>query len=64
MDRDELRNEIDMLCGNISRMMVSDDIKEIGTMFYFASNRLSTIFKENIDRVCEKEDMKAFELKE
>ena len=56
MSRDELSNEIDMLRGNINRMMVSDNIKEIGTMFYFASNRLSKIFKENMDRVCEKEE--------
>lgn len=48
----ELKNEIDMLQGNINRMMISDDIKEIANMYYFATRRLSNVFKKRIDIVC------------
>lgn len=58
MSRDELRNEIDMLQGNINRMMVSDDIEEIGKMYYWANKRISTIYMENLDRAIREEEVR------
>lgn len=58
MNRDELRNEIDMLKGNINRMMVSDDIEEISKMYYWANKRVFTIFIENIERTIKEEEIK------
>ncbi len=55
MNKNELKSEIDMLQGNINRMMVSDDIEEISKMYYWANKRVSTIFMENIERVIEEE---------
>lgn len=52
MSEIRLKYEIDMLQGNINRMMVTDDLKEIANMYYYANSRLSTIYRENLDRVC------------
>ena len=51
MSRDELRIEIDMLQGNINRMMISDDAEEINEMYCAAKRRLAVIHTENTERV-------------
>ena len=42
----ELMNEADMLQGNINRMMVTKDNTELITMYAFALERLSKIYRE------------------
>lgn len=46
MTHKELMNEADMLQGNINRMMVTKDNTELLTMFAFAIERLSRIYRE------------------
>lgn len=46
--------ECDMLEGNINRMCVTDDLKELNSMFEFASRRLDAIFHYNLKRFNEK----------
>lgn len=41
-------NEVDMLQGNINRMMVTDDPKELLSMYMWAERRLQTIHKERV----------------
>ena len=54
MTRKELMIEADMLQGNINRMMVTKDFKELTSMYEWAERRLQTIHKE---RVKELEDV-------
>lgn len=49
-----LKNEKDMLEGNINRIMVSDDPKEIASMYHYANVRLAAIFRESFDEACNK----------
>lgn len=48
-----IKNEYDMLKGNINRMFVSDDIDEVISMYEFAKKRLERIFSANHERVLE-----------
>lgn len=48
MTKHELMNEADMLQGNINRMMVTDDPKELLSMYMWAERRLQTIHKERV----------------
>ena len=48
MTKQELMNEADMLQGNINRMMVTDDPKELLSMYMWAERRLQTIHKERV----------------
>ena len=48
MTKHELMNEVDMLQGNINRMMVTDDPKELLSMYMWAERRLQTIHKERV----------------
>lgn len=48
MTREELMNEADMLKGEINRMMVTDDNTELLTMYAFALERLSKIYRERV----------------
>ena len=48
MTKQELMNEADMLQGNINRMMVTDDHKELLSMYMWAERRLKTIHKERV----------------
>ena len=48
MTYQELLNECDMLEGNINRMMVTKDLKELTRMYEFAEMRLQKIHKERI----------------
>lgn len=56
MNYQEMRNEKDMLVGNINRMFVTDDIDELCSMFVFAKERLDVLFKENCRRVINQND--------
>ena len=55
MTNQELRNEKDMLDGNINRMMITDNFAELRNMYAFARNRLENIYNERISRFEEKE---------
>lgn len=62
MDRKQLMIEADMLQGNINRMMVTEDLKELTSMYEWAERRLQTIHKERVkelDDVCTKNEMSA-----
>lgn len=59
--RQEAFNERDMLDGNINRMFVSDDKKEVQTMYNFARIRLEQIFLHNLDRIDQKETLQQHE---
>lgn len=48
MTKHELMNQADMLQGNINRMMVTDDPKELLSMYMWAERRLKTIHKERL----------------
>ena len=48
MTKQELMNEADMLQGNINRMMVTNDTKELLSMYMWAERRLKTIHKERV----------------
>lgn len=48
MTKQELMNEADMLQGNINRMMVTDDPKELLSMYMWAERRLQAIHKERV----------------
>ena len=54
MNYQEMKNEKDMLEGNINRMFVADDIVEVCSMYVFAQERLKKIYKENCKRIIEK----------
>ena len=41
----------DMLQGNINRMMVTDDIRDLYKNYVYALRRLQTIFNENEKRL-------------
>lgn len=47
---DRIRNEKDMLRGNLNRMCVADDIDELIKMYHYAESRIQTIFDICIDR--------------
>lgn len=49
--RKELYNETDMLQGNINRMCVTDDVKELISMFKVVSKRIDKIFELNYERL-------------
>lgn len=48
MTRKELMMEAVMLQGNINRMMVTKDPKELTSMYEWAERRLQTIHKERV----------------
>lgn len=54
MNYQEMRNEKDMLEGNINRMFVTDNIDELCSMYMLAKERLDTLFRENCKRIIEK----------
>lgn len=51
MTRQELYNEIGMLNGNVNRMCVTDDVKELESMKDWAVKRIQTIYEENLSRI-------------
>ena len=57
MTRQQLVNEYDMLQGNINRMMVTDDPKDLFDNYEWACKRLSHIHLERVKELDEdKED--------
>lgn len=48
MTRKELMIEADMLQGNVNRMMVTEDPKELTSMYEWAERRLQTIYRERV----------------
>ena len=55
MTNQELRNERDMLVGNINRIMITDDITELRSMYAFARDRLENIYNARMARFEEEE---------
>ena len=51
----EIGNEIDMLEGNINRMCLTDDKKELDKMFKFAIMRVAEIYIFNLKMIIFKE---------
>jgi hypothetical protein len=51
---DEIRNTEDMLKGNINRMCVTNDIKELRDMCNHAKRRIQHIYDMNYDRLRKK----------
>lgn len=49
--RNEIYNEMDMLRGNINRMYVATEIKELTNMYEFAERRLQRIHKLCLERL-------------
>ena len=47
MTKQELINECDMLEGNIARMMVTNDVDELLSMYEWAKKRLDRILTAN-----------------
>lgn len=54
IEHKNLMVECDMLEGNINRMMVTDDFKELDQMFTVALNRVITIRNKNMERLIDK----------
>lgn len=48
MTRKELMIEADMLEGNINRIMITKDPKELMNMYEWAERRLQTIYRERV----------------
>ncbi len=51
MTREEIYFESDMLKGNISRMFVTDNPKELLHMYEFSKKRLERIYQYNYERL-------------
>ena len=49
MTERELMNECEMLKGDIDRMMITQDPTELNDLYEWASNRLRTIYHENME---------------
>lgn len=54
--RDEKREILDMMHGNISRISVSNDIEEIMCQLNFAVDRLSAVAYSRIKELTEREE--------
>ncbi|MBO4541636.1 MAG: hypothetical protein J5725_00490 [Bacteroidales bacterium] len=61
MTQQELNNEVDMLEGNINRMCVTDDMKELCKMFEYARLRIERIYQYNKERLLVEEELKGGE---
>ena len=51
MDEQEVRNEYDMLRGNINRMFLTDDAAELYVMYEFARKRIERIYDYHVARI-------------
>lgn len=56
MTQQELNNEVDMLEGNINRMCVTKDIKELCNMIEYARLRIERIYQHNKERLLGKDE--------
>lgn len=50
VELNRIRNEEDMLKGNINRMCVTDSLKELYSMYDFALKRISRIYNINLEK--------------
>lgn len=55
MNRKNLFIECEMLEGNINRIMVTDDIRELEKMYTTAILRLTNIYTNNKERIIKRE---------
>lgn len=56
MTRKEMENETMMLDGNVCRMCVTDDIKELHKRQAYAKANIDKIYEYNLKRLEEKEE--------
>ncbi len=61
MTEQEFETEKDMLRGNLGRMCVSDDKKEVFQMYRIACKRLERIYLYNCDRIDQAETLQQHE---
>lgn len=54
MANQELRIERDMLNGNINRIMITDDLVELRSMYDFAQERLTKLYESRRDELRDK----------
>lgn len=51
MTRQEAFNELDMLRGNLNRMFVTDDVKELTVEYEYAKKRIEMIYEYHYSRL-------------
>lgn len=56
----QLRNEIDMVDGNMARMCVTSSIEELEGMLYYALERINAIYNYNLERLKANEEKNQF----
>lgn len=56
----QLRNEMDMVDGNMARMCVTSSIEELEGMFYYAQERINAIYNYNLKRLKANEEKNQF----
>lgn len=56
----QLRNEIDMVDGNMARMCVTSSIEELEGMLYYALERINAIYNYNLKRLKANEEKNQF----
>lgn len=59
----KLMEECDLLKGNINRIMVTDDIKEIREMYNWACKRLNTIYIERVNKLLDETEDRMYNRK-
>ena len=59
----KLMEECDLLKGNINRIMVIDDIKEIREMYNWACKRLDSIYIERVNRLLDEAEDRMYNRK-
>lgn len=63
MTNHKLMEECDLLKGNINRIMVTDDIKEIREMYNWACKRLNTIYIERVNKLLDETEDRMYNRK-
>lgn len=53
MNYQEMKNERDMMDGNINRMFVTNNFAELCSMYEYAHKRLEALFNANYERIYE-----------
>ena len=56
----QLRNEIDMVDGNMARMCITSSTEELEGMFYYAQMRIEAIYYYNLERLKANEEKNQF----
>ena len=60
MTRHQLMNECDMLQGNVNIMMITYSMQELVDIYYYASSRLCSLYIENVRRIEDGKNSKAY----